>query len=59
MKIAMSAVRSILGETVGYVNPSLTVEDIRDHWAQIRNTDGYVIPNNLPEETALFFNAIK
>ena len=51
--------RVFLGETVGYVNPSLTVEDIRDNWTQIRNTDGYVIPNNLPEETALFFNAIK
>ncbi len=51
--------RVFLGETVGYVNPNLTLEDIRDNWAQIRNTDGYVIPANLPEETALFFNAIK
>ena len=51
--------RVFIGETVGYVNPKLTLEDIRDNWAQIRNTDGYTIPATLPEETALFFNAIK
>ena len=51
--------RVFIGETVGYVNPNLTLEDIRDNWAQIRNTDGYTIPATLPEETALFFNAIK
>lgn len=51
--------RVFIGETVGYVNPKLTLEDIRDNWAQIRDTDGYTIPATLPEETALFFNAIK
>lgn len=51
--------RVFIGETVGYVNPQLTLEDIRDNWTQIRNTEGYVIPQTLPEETALFFNAIK
>jgi NAD(P)-dependent dehydrogenase (short-subunit alcohol dehydrogenase family) len=51
--------RVFIGETVGYVNPKLTLEDVRDNWSQIRNTEGYVIPNTLPEETALFFNAIK
>lgn len=51
--------RVFIGETVGYVNPHLTLEDIRDNWAQIRNTEGYTIPATLPEETALFFNAIK
>ena len=51
--------RVFIGETVGYVNPNLTLEDIRDNWEQIRNTEGYTIPATLPEETALFFNAIK
>lgn len=51
--------RVFIGETVGYVNPKLTLEDVRDNWSQIRNTEGYLIPNTLPEETALFFNAIK
>ena len=51
--------RVFIGETVGYVNPKLTLEDIRDNWAQIRDTEGYTIPATLPEETALFFNAIK
>lgn len=51
--------RVFIGETVGYVNPNLTLEDIRDNWSQIRDTEGYTIPATLPEETALFFNAIK
>ena len=51
--------RVFIGETVGYTKPGITLEDIRDNWATIRNTDGYSIPATLPEETALFFNALK
>lgn len=51
--------RVFIGETQGYYTPNLSLEDIRDNWEQIRNTDGYVIPANLPEETAMFFNALK
>ena len=51
--------RVFLGETVGYTKPNITLEDIRDNWATIRDTDGYSVPANLPEETALFFNALK
>jgi hypothetical protein len=51
--------RVFIGETQGFYKPDLTLEDIRDNWAQIRNTDGYQIPANLPEETAMFFNAMK
>jgi len=51
--------RVFIGETQGYYKPGLTLEDIRDNWTQIRNTDGYQIPANLPEETGMFFNAMK
>lgn len=51
--------RVFIGETQGFYKPNLTLEDIRDNWQQIRNTDGYQIPANLPEETAMFFNAMK
>jgi len=51
--------RVFIGETQGYYKPDISLEDIRDNWEQIRNTDGYVIPANLPEETAMFFNALK
>ena len=51
--------RVFIGETQGFYKPDLSLEDIRDNWTQIRNTDGYVIPANLPEETAMFFTALK
>lgn len=51
--------RVFIGETQGFFKPGLSLEDVRDNWAQIRNTDGYVIPSGVPEETGLFFNALK
>jgi len=41
--------RIFIGETVGYVNPSLTVEDVRDNIDQIRAEPGYVVPRNADE----------
>lgn len=51
--------RVFIGETQGFFKPGLTLEDVRDNWTQIRNTDGYIIPSGVPEETGLFFNALK
>lgn len=51
--------RVFIGETKGYFKPGLTLEDVRDNWSTIRDTDGYIIPSGVPEETALFFNALK
>ncbi|HET8931489.1 MAG TPA: SDR family oxidoreductase [Acidimicrobiales bacterium] len=43
--------RIFIGVTEGYTNTGdLTVEDIRDHFDQIRNEDGYTVPANLNEE---------
>lgn len=51
--------RVFIGETPGYFKRDLTLEDVRDNWEQIRNTDGYVIPNGVPDETKLFWNVLK
>ena len=43
--------RVFIGVTEGYTNTGdLTAEDIRDHFDQIRNEDGYTVPANLNEE---------
>ncbi|MGD9998611.1 MAG: SDR family oxidoreductase [Ilumatobacteraceae bacterium] len=43
-----------LGETKGYFKAGLTPEDLRDNWDQVVDRDGYAVPSNLGEETALF-----
>ena len=48
-----------IGETQGYTNPALSLEDVRDHWATITDQTGYAVPNNLAEETALFFEKLR
>ena len=48
-----------IAETPGYHNPTLSPEDVRDNWEAITNREGYSVPTNLGEETALFFNAMK
>ena len=43
----------------GYTDKiSLTVEDIRDHFDEIRNEDGYKVPANLNEEMMLTLQAL-
>ena len=51
--------RIFIGETPGYYSPELTPEDVRDHWDEIRDTEGYAIPMNLGEETALYLPFFK
>jgi NAD(P)-dependent dehydrogenase (short-subunit alcohol dehydrogenase family) len=51
--------RIFIGEAPGYYNADLTPEDVRDHWDQIRDTDGFAIPMNLGEETALYLPFFK
>jgi NAD(P)-dependent dehydrogenase (short-subunit alcohol dehydrogenase family) len=48
-----------IAETQGYYNPELSMEDVRDQWAQITDQSGYAVPNNLPEETAMFLPFFK
>ena len=48
-----------IGETQGYYSPELTPEDVRDNWDEIRDTEGYAVPMNLAEETALYLPFFK
>ena len=45
--------RFFIGLTEGYYNGELSVEDVRDHWDQIRDEKGYSVPNGPAEEFAL------
>ena len=53
--------RFFIAVTPGYVklDGRITLEDVRDHWDEIRNEEGYVVPQNTPEETALFRKYLK
>ena len=42
--------RFFIGLTEGYYNPTLTLEDVRDNFEQIRNEDGYIVPNGPGDE---------
>ena len=48
-----------IAETQGFYDADLTVEAVRDHWDTITNQDGYGVPNNLAEETAMFLPFLK
>jgi NAD(P)-dependent dehydrogenase (short-subunit alcohol dehydrogenase family) len=48
-----------IAETEGYHHAALTPEDVRDNWETITNRDGYAVPANLGEETALFLGALR
>jgi len=45
--------RFFIGRTPGYYNPEMTVEDIRDNFAQIRNEEGYTVPHGINDELKL------
>jgi NAD(P)-dependent dehydrogenase (short-subunit alcohol dehydrogenase family) len=42
--------RFFIGLTEGYFNPKLTLEDVRDHFEEIRNPEGYIIPAGTSDE---------
>ncbi|HNJ97795.1 MAG TPA: SDR family oxidoreductase [Ilumatobacteraceae bacterium] len=48
-----------LGETQGYYNANLSMENVRDNWDTITNRDGYAVPASLAEETAMFLPFLK
>ncbi len=52
--------RVFTGVTKGWTDTEkLTVEDIRDHFAEIRDTEGYLVPANLTEELQATLAALK
>jgi NAD(P)-dependent dehydrogenase (short-subunit alcohol dehydrogenase family) len=42
--------RFFVGLTAGYVNPELTLEDVRDHFDLVRDQAGYTVPVGVAEE---------
>jgi NAD(P)-dependent dehydrogenase (short-subunit alcohol dehydrogenase family) len=50
--------RVFLGVTKGIVDPELTVETVRDRFAEIRDEAGYEVPANLTEELMLALKSI-
>jgi len=42
--------RFFIGLTEGYFNPKLTLEDVRDHFEEIRDPEGYIIPAGTSDE---------
>ena len=44
--------RMFIGLTEGYYNPKLTLEDVRDHFDQIRDETGYIVPSGPNDEFA-------
>ena len=48
-----------IGEAQGYFNANLTMEDVRDNWGTITDREGYSVPGNLADETAMFLPFLK
>ena len=44
------AARFFVGLTQGYANPDLTLEDVCDHFDEIRDETGYSVPASAVEE---------
>ncbi|MCU0267489.1 MAG: SDR family oxidoreductase [Acidimicrobiales bacterium] len=50
--------RFFIGLTEGYFNPDLTVEDVRDHWDQVRDETGYLVPEGPNDELKKLFEIL-
>ena len=50
--------RFFIGLTQGYYNPHLTVEDVRDHLAEIRSEEGYLVGASNSDELSLLLKQI-
>ncbi|ORW45638.1 short-chain dehydrogenase [Mycobacterium paraense] len=50
--------RFFIGRTRGFHRPGLSVEDVRDHLAEIRDEAGYTVPGGPADEIAELFAAL-
>ncbi len=51
--------RFFIGMTPGYFNRQLTLEDVRDHFAEIRAEAGYTVPSAPGDESALVLKTLQ
>ena len=49
--------RIFIGLTEGYYNPALTLEDVRDHFTEIRSEEGYIVPAGPGDELKALLKA--
>jgi NAD(P)-dependent dehydrogenase (short-subunit alcohol dehydrogenase family) len=49
--------RFFIGLTPGYYKPDLSLEDVRDHFAEIRSEEGYIVPKGPGDEFAALMKA--
>jgi NAD(P)-dependent dehydrogenase (short-subunit alcohol dehydrogenase family) len=49
----------VITEVPGFYKEDLTAEDVADNWAAVTDREGYSVPRNLGEETALYVAAFK
>lgn len=50
--------RMFIGLTQGFYSPTLTLEDVRDHFDEIRSEDGYIVPTGPGDELALLLKQL-
>ena len=50
--------RFFIGRTAGYFHPALSIENVRDHLAEIRDETGYTIPAGPGEEIATLLRTV-
>lgn len=50
--------RFFIGLTPGYFERELTAEVVRDHWDEIRDTEGYIIPDGPQDEFTKLFEVL-
>jgi NAD(P)-dependent dehydrogenase (short-subunit alcohol dehydrogenase family) len=50
--------RFFVGLTPGYVNPELTVEAVRDHFDEVRDETGYIVPTHNGDELRKIFKQL-
>ncbi len=50
--------RFFIGLTEGYFNPDLSAEDVRDHFDEIRDPEGYTIPTGPADELTAVLKAL-
>jgi hypothetical protein len=51
--------RFFIGMTEGYYNPKLSLEDVRDHFDQIRDETGYTVPSGPADELKILLETLR
>jgi len=48
-----------VGETTGWGSRELSPEDVREHWEEITDRDGYSVPTGIADETGLYVSFLQ